>query len=1168
MPRFRILIFLLLTAFAAVLSVSAYAADRVTCMTTWDEFYLYAVIQVQDPVVMGDNTKHMSNPWEDDDIEIFLETDCKRAEDRSPNTYQMAVSASGGSSWLVGENGQPTPKPIFTFKFARKVQGTLNKQNDKDIGYTVELAIPWKEVGGAPEPGMIMGFNVINRMRGENTGFVSYSPDVKTEDDIHVPAKWGRIKFTTTPTIIAIQDGAVISRKVVNRPPVIDGTISPREWNTDLSFQIVRPQATPLPPEKQKYMMERLSLTPYHYRYQADLRKEASPGSVWHGCDGSSMLTDQPIKGMGPWFSYDQVQWHKDELAGVRDANIDIVLPVYAGSAGAKQNYAAKGLICMVQALKELKAEGKDYPLVGMLFDTHAMFSAYGAKPDLRDDEVKQTFYGMVRDFYLNVPDEFRARFELPPERGWGAANIIVLDTASWFSDFDGSFVEYCNKRFAEDFGSKLVWIGSSDFRDKADAMDGYCDPGAGMGFKFDDTGWIDVGGVGPGFDDSSKGLGCEPDTEARIRSRANGSTYRADWDALVPKSPHWLIVDSWNDYAKGTDIAASRQYGVRYASLTKINMLRFNGMRPYDAKFVKHDTPAVMYPGAVHLVSLTIRNAGTKPWYPGDGVFLASRWYKDGFFFADSGIRVPIQEVVPAGKSIDKAVGIMVVDQDRKPLEEGDYELRWELVRGRDQWFTNDGDAPLIVPVTVTASGTPGFTIVSSTAPALMKSGAAYNVKLKIRNDGPTAWTTATRIGYRWQKSSVHLGTDSVEAVETLAANESAATLPSDVQPGRVIEVTVPVSVTGNDGTALPVWNRKDLWSYQLKWDVFDGEKRLAGPEVGRFAESVAVTPDDLGPKFVGADTPEEMNADKKYTVLITIENTGTEVWDKASHAVGYHWYYLDGTEVVWDGARSQLPGTLKPGEQAVVKAQVTAPSYDGQYYLVWDLVSGDTWASTTANTRGGNTLVEPVNVVKGRLVAQDLTKSFDSDVISWDSDRKNGDFGSGLTFPAELLPPQVLTKNFENGLWPCSLGGREDRAGLDSVRRISFRYPSKLDGAKNAIACSGQTIVLKSGKYAAVHILATSAQDASESFSLVYGTTNTASTVQFTAWDAKPKFGEHAAFICLHRHSPDGDQPGKVCYLNHYTIAADPASELTSIRLPNNPAIKILAITFEKPE
>ncbi|MBP6964896.1 MAG: hypothetical protein KBC96_10875 [Armatimonadetes bacterium] len=1158
MPRLRLFIVVLMIA----LSASALAADRITCMTTWDAFYLYAAVQVQDPDVRSENTKHMSNPWEDDAVEIFLETDDKRAADRSPNTFQMSISAGGGSSWIVGQDGTPTPKPIYSFKFARKVQGTLNKPNDKDIGYTIELAIPWKEVGAPPEPGDVMGFNLVCRMKGDRLGFVSFSPEVKTEEDIQVPAKWSRIKFTNSPTIIAIQDGAVVSRKVVSRAPVIDGVLSAREWNTDLSFQMTKPAPVPLPPEKQKYAMEKLSLTHYFYWYQGDARKDAPFGHVVYS-DGSSELTNQPIKGAGPWFSFDQVQWHKDELADVREANIDVVIPVYWGSADNKRAFATKGLDCMVQALKELKAEGRDYPLVGMFFDTTSMNSQYGGKPDLRGDEVKQTFYGMIKDFFLHVPDEFRAAFQLPPEKGGGSANIVVLYTASWFSDLDPSFVEYCNSRYAEDFGGKLVWVGSSDYRPKAEVMDGYSDYAAGLGLKYDDTGWIDIAGVGAGYDDSAvRGR------NSQIRSRMFGDTYRRDWDSLSAESPNWVIVDGWNELHEGSDICASRQYGIRYISLTKINMLRFNGMRPYDAKFIKHDVPAVMYPGAIHQVKLTMRNAGTRPWNPGDGVFIASRWYKDGRLFADSGIRVPLQELVPAGRSIEKTVGIMVVDQDRKALEEGDYELRVELVRGADQWFTDAGDSPLTVPVKVSLTGRPGFTLVGSDAPTLMKSGASYSVALSIRNDGPTAWPSGARVAYRWQRASVHLGADSDDRIEVIASNELAASIPAEVLPGRIVEVTVPVAVVGSDGAPLPARTQQDLWGYRLKWDVHDGAEWLASSAVGQTSEAVAVTPDDLGPRFVESDTPEEMNAGRKYTVLLTVRNTGPDAWDKAACAVGYHWYYLDGTEAVWDGSRSQLPGAVRSGEQAIVKAQVTAPPYDGQYYLVWDLLSGDKYASTAANTRGGNTLILPVNVTKGRLAAQDLTKAFDADVISWDTDRRNGDLDAGLTFPAEFMPPQVLMKTFDGALWSSGLWSARHGSGLESSRRISFRYPPKLDGANNAVTCTGQTLALKSGKYSTVHILAAAAQDVSADFGLSYGSKTASVPVKFSSWEAPPKFGERVGFACLHRHSPEGDQRGQACYLNHYEIRADASSDLTAIRLPNTPGLKILAITLEKPQ
>ena len=1149
---------------ALTLSSPAPAADRVTCYTMWDDLFFYAAFEVQDPDVVSTNTTHMSNPWEDDCIEVFLETDSGRALNRTANTFQMAVSAGGGSSFVVGEDGQSRPKTIYTFKYAKRVQGTPNRSNDRDIGYIIELAIPWKEMGGPPSPGRVMGFNVICRMRGENTGFVSLSPEVVSEDDVHVPAKWSSIKFVDTPTIVAREDGAVVCRKVSRQPPIINGNLSPGEWIRDMRFQLTKPESPAVRPGRE-FMIERLALTHYFYWYQGDERKEAPFAHVRYA-DGSSELTDQPLEGAGPWFSHDRVQWHRDQLSDIRNAGIDVIIPVYWGSAAQKREFASKGLNCMTQALKELKAEGRSFPLVGMFFDTSAMWVQYGDRPDLKQDEVKETFYGMIKDFFLQVPDEFRAVVQLPAEKGGYPAYIVVLYTASWFSDLDASFVEYCNKRFAEDFGGRrALWIGSSDYRPRAAVMDGYSNYGAGLGLQYDDTGWIDIAGVGAGYDDSAVRGRTTP-----IRSRMGGDTYRKDWDALTAKTPDWLIVDGWNELHEGSDICATRQYGTGYASATKINMLRFNGMRPYDAKFLKHDTPPVMLPGSMCQVSLTIRNSGTKPWYPGQqGVFLTGRWFKEGTFFADTAIRLPFQDTVLAGQIVQKTIGIRTVDQDGKALSAGDYELRWEMVRSRDEWFSSGGDTPLCVPVKI---GTPsaGFTLVSSTMPTLMKSGATYNVAVRLRNDGPVAWKAGvSRIGFRWYRASVHLGTESEDSAQLVGGNESAAVLQADVEPGRIAEVSMPVTAVASDGSPLPAWKQSDLWTYLLRWDVFDGEKWLGAPGVGCAAESVKVTATDYGPRFITSDTPPEMAARKQYSANVTLENTGADVWNKADFSVGCHWYYLDGIEASWDGTKTPLPADVRPGERVLVKASVTPPVYDGQYYLVWDLAHGDKWASTSADTRGGDILVVPVKVVKGRLVAQNLDKLYDCDVISFDVNRRDGDAdGAGLTFPAEFLPPEVTATAPDDKLWPCGLWTSAQGSGLESSRRISFRYPSKADGAKNALTCRGQSIELKPGRYAGVHLMLFATQKAAGEFALVYKGGKTTAMADFSAWNEPPVAGQHPAFVCLHRHSPDGDQRGTACCLTHYEMPADPKAELTTLVLPNNPGIKVLAVTLEKAE
>jgi hypothetical protein len=193
----------------------------------------------------------------------------------------MAVSAGGGSSFLIGQDGNAVPRKIFSFKYGRRIQGTVNNPSDKDIGYIVELAIPWREMGIKPTPGMVMGFNFISRMKGENTGFVSLSPDVKEESDIQVPAKWARIKLVNTPTILSTQDGAYICRKVIVQTPVIDGNLSKGEWSRDHGIIVMKPEpvASAAKPEEQ-VTLQKLVMSHYFYWYQSDSRKDAPVGHV------------------------------------------------------------------------------------------------------------------------------------------------------------------------------------------------------------------------------------------------------------------------------------------------------------------------------------------------------------------------------------------------------------------------------------------------------------------------------------------------------------------------------------------------------------------------------------------------------------------------------------------------------------------------------------------------------------------------------------------------------------------------------------------------------------------------------------------------------------------------------------------------------------------------
>ena len=80
------------------------------------------------------------------------------------------------------------------------------------------------------------------------------------------------------------------------------------------------------------------------------------------------------------------------------------------------------------------------------------------------------------------------------------------------------------------------------------------------------------------------------------------------------------------------------------------------------------------------------------------------------------------------------------------------------------------------------------------------------------------------------------------------------------------------------------------------------------------------------------------------------------------------YHWYFFDGSEARWAGLETTLPNDVKPGETVVVPdVRIQVPDYTGPMYLTLDLKRGQNYASTGANSRGGDIFVLPVNLLGG---------------------------------------------------------------------------------------------------------------------------------------------------------------------------------------------------------
>lgn len=127
-------------------------------------------------------------------------------------------------------------------------------------------------------------------------------------------------------------------------------------------------------------------------------------------------------------------------------------------------------------------------------------------------------------------------------------------------------------------------------------------------------------------------------------------------------------------------------------------------------------------------------------------------------------------------------------------------------------------------------------------------------------------------------------------------------------------------------------------------------------------------------GVNYLQAQIPDRMPAQKPLFVPITIQNSSTSPWEyggrNAKHKItlSYHWLDQWGHVVTWDGARTELPREVAPGESITLEAEVHPPDHPGMYRLEVELVNeGVAWFSergVTPFSREVQVIFEPLAV------------------------------------------------------------------------------------------------------------------------------------------------------------------------------------------------------------
>jgi hypothetical protein len=442
---------------------------------------------------------------------------------------------------------------------------------------------------------------------------------------------------------------------------------------------------------------------------------------------------------------------------------------------------------------------------------------------------------------------------------------------------------------------------------------------------------------------------------------------------------------------------------------------------------------------------------------------------------------------------------------------------------------------------------------------------GQVYQTRIRVRNEGAKTWSKGkAKLGCSlWKVSnSTHDGAESADSVQTV---EMRAVLLADCKPGDIASFAIALDFRQPNGKPLPAWRQDMPWSYQLRFDIYNGEKWLSELGSRPISRTIGLFESDYGARIVDSSLPAKLVAGQTYTAKVVVRNSGVHTWDRRKTKIGYHWYHLDGNQMQWDCVPTPLTADLKPGWPTVLNATVKVPEYDGQYVLVWDVLVDDTWLSTLPLTRGGDSMPVFVEVTNGKLAFADLSGIFDVCATSPDTNRSAGDFdGKGSSFPAEYFPPDAGEADQSCRVYPSGYKWQQDN---QPDGRISFAFADKSPGSKNAVSCKGQKVLIDRGNYHALHILAASSSgESTGDLSINYTDRADTATLVVSDWTQKPSAVNTVAYATRHRHSHGGDEAGKSSYLYHYRVPLASSKTLTSITLPSNPSIKVLALTVER--
>jgi len=309
---------------------------------------------------------------------------------------------------------------------------------------------------------------------------------------------------------------------------------------------------------------DRIVGTYYFYWYDSYTKEHIIDG------DGTDALTTHPPTLED--FSYKSVGWHRKQLEDMEAGGIDVALMVFWGSpaehaTNTHLHWSFAGLPPLVQAREELLQAGKNPPRLGLFYDTSTLqHNHWNYHADLTTDYGRKFFYATIRDFYSCIPPKHWAMIDDTP--------IVLLYSPGFAKKWDQHVIDYAKTEFPKTFGGRGLWLAPQNaWNLKGDST---CAWGGALGFQ--NPG---IGEIGPGYDHSAV-----PGRTPLVREREGGKFYEESWLKFLRRPSNFVMIETWNEFHEGTDIAESKEYGRKYIELTRKYSDRFKqGWKPERVK-------------------------------------------------------------------------------------------------------------------------------------------------------------------------------------------------------------------------------------------------------------------------------------------------------------------------------------------------------------------------------------------------------------------------------------------------------------------------------------------------------------------------------------------------------------------------------------------------------